>query len=119
MHSFLLTPLTQNLHAFQMVCHFIPRHSKFRFLLPDLISTCIILLEPSANGGSTGHAWLAVESFCQKTDVVLDNARIVEEHFDLSFEIGDVQVQFVMLVQKVIETLSDFEETSQGTVIEG
>ena len=62
------------------------------------MSTCIILLDASADGGSTGRAWLGVEDYCQKTEMVLDNARIAEEHFNLSFELGSVEVQFVTLV---------------------
>ncbi len=98
MRSFLLTPLTQGFYALQMVCHFILRPSKFHLCLPNLMSRCIILLDPSANGGSTGRAWLWVEGFGQKMDVVLDNARIAEEHLNLRFELGDVEVQCVVLV---------------------
>ena len=97
-HSFLLTPLTQGLDALQMVCHFLLRPSKFRLCLRKLMSRCIILLDPSADGGSTGRAWLWVEIFGQKIDVILDNARIAEEYFNFRFELGDLEVQCVVLV---------------------
>ena len=83
------------------------------------MSRCVIFLDPSANGGSTGRAWLWVEGLGQKLDVVLDNARTMGEHFNLRVELGDVEAQCVVLVQEVVETLSDFKETSQGIVIEG
>lgn len=59
---------------------------------------CISLLYPSANGGSTGGAWLKLQGFGQTADVVLHNARIVDEHFHFSFELGDIEVQIVTLV---------------------
>ena len=58
----------------------------------------ISLLDPSANRGSTGGAWLKVQGFGQKADVVLYNARIIVEHFYFSFELGDVKVQIVTLI---------------------
>lgn len=82
------------------------------------MSRCIVFLNPPADGGSTGRAWLWVEDFGQKMDVALENARIAGEHLDLSFELGNVKVHYVELVQEVVETLSDFKETGQGIVVE-
>ena len=62
------------------------------FYLPNLMPRCISLLNPLANGGSTGRAWLKVQGFGQKADVVLHNARIIDEHFHFSFKLGDIQV---------------------------
>lgn len=98
MRSCLLTPLTQDLDALQIFYHPLLRHNELRLSLPDLMSRCVVLPDPSANSRSTGRAWLGVQVFGQKTDVVLQNARVMEEHFHFSFELGDVEVQIVTLI---------------------
>ena len=98
MRTILLTLFTQGLDALPMFCHFLLRPSKFRLCLPNPMSRRVILLDPPADGGSTGRAWLRVEDFGQKMDVASENARITREHFDLSFELGDVKVQYVEVV---------------------
>ena len=95
MRTILLTLFPQGLDALPTVCHFLLRPSKFRLCLPNLMSRCVTLLDPQADRGSTGRAWLWVKDLGQKMDVALENARIAREHFDLSFELGDVKVQYV------------------------
>lgn len=98
MRSRLLTFLTQDLDALHIFCHSILRHSEFRLPLPGLMSRCVVLPDPSADGGSTGRAWSGVQGFGQKPDVISQDARIINEHFHFSFELGDVEVQIVTLV---------------------
>ena len=98
MRSRLLTSLAQDLDALQIFCHSILRHSEFRLSLPDLISRCVVLPDPSANGGSTGRAWSGVQGFGQKPDIVFQNAEIIDEHFHFCIELRDVEVQIVTLV---------------------
>ena len=98
MRSALLTSLTQDLDALHIFCHSILRHTEFRLSLPDLMFRCVVLPDPSADGGSTGRAWSGVQGFGQKTDVVFQDVGIIGEHFHFCFELGDVEVQLVTLV---------------------